>query len=244
MTMSAIATSETIDLLHSRASVRAFSAEPVPADLLDDLLAAGLRAPTSFNLQAYSFVVVRDPDRRRALAGLVNQAHVARAPVTVVVCTDLARLYELGRRHGEAVGPEHQDLLLTSVVDASLAGMCLALGAESLGLGTVMLGAVRNRPAEVAALLGLPADVTALFGVCLGWPGETPAGRPRMRPDLLVHAETFDDDRARRSVDDDPAALWRSGAAVSDDDAAEWRRQVVRGLQRARTRVPVPPVAG
>ena len=179
MTTAGTSLSETIALLHRRASVRAFTGEPVSAAVLDDLLAAAVRAPTSFNLQAYSLVVIAEPARRAQLAELVGQRHVAEAPVTVVVCSDVRRLYRLGRRLGELVGPEHPDLAVTAVIDASLVGMCLALSAESIGLGTVMVGAVRNRPDEIAHLLELPTGVTALFGVCLGWRAGSPPGRPR-----------------------------------------------------------------
>jgi nitroreductase len=237
MTLSLDATlSETIDLLHRRTSVRGFTADPVPEPLLDRLLCAALRAPTSFNLQAYAMVVISDPDRRRQLAALVNQPHVGVAPVTVVICTDLARLYELGHRSGEPVGPQHQDLLLTSIVDASLAGMCLALSAESVGLGTVMLGAVRNRPEAIAGLLGLPAGVTALFGICLGWPAGTPVPRPRMRADLLVHPQTYDSERASRATTVGEESLWRASAPVTAQDAETWQHEIVRGLRKARSR--------
>ncbi|MBC3840263.1 hypothetical protein GXW82_08795 [Streptacidiphilus sp. 4-A2] len=80
-----------LDLLERRASVREFTSAPVSEEVVDRVLSAGLRAPTSFNFQPYSIVVVRDPGTRQALSELVgNQAHVRQAPVLLAVCADLA----------------------------------------------------------------------------------------------------------------------------------------------------------
>ena len=228
------ASSEMIERLHRRASVRAFGPLPVPASLLDDLLAAAVRAPTSFNFQAYCLIVVTAPARRQKLADLIDQRHVAQAPVVVVVCADVSRLHRLGERFGEPLGPEHRDLITTAVIDASLAGMCLALVAESVGLGTVMVGAVRNRPAEVADVLGLPDHVSPLFGVCVGWPEQTPPARPRLRADLLSHSDRYDAARAERALHADTSTLWKPGQPVAGEEAAGWRFLMTRGLGRAR----------
>ncbi|MFD4558417.1 nitroreductase family protein [Streptomyces sp. NPDC058469] len=236
MTTAERTSSDLIEALHRRASVRRFTRKPVPVPVIDDLLAAAIRAPTSFNLQAYSMVVVTDPVRLGTLATLTGQPHVAGAPVVVVVCADLARMWRLGGRFGEPVGPEHDDLTLTSVIDASLAGMCLALAAESVGLGTVMLGAVRNRPDETAELLALPVGTTALFGVCLGWPAAPQPERPRLRPDLLGHPDRYDLERADASLDFDVSTLWKARGSIRADEIIDWRKQVVRGLKRARAR--------
>jgi nitroreductase len=228
------AASEIIDRLHRRASVRAFGPDPIPEPLLGDLLAAAVHAPTSFNFQAYCLIVVTDRSSRERLAELVSQGHVARAPAVIVVCADVRRLYRLGQQAGEPVGPEHRDLMTTAIIDASLAGMCLALAAESVGLGTVMVGAVRGRPEDVAALLGLPGDVSPLFAVCAGWPAQAPTVRPRLRPDLLAHPDRYDADRAEGALHTGESALWTAGRPATRQEIADWHVLVKRGLGRAR----------
>ncbi|QTR04586.1 nitroreductase family protein, partial [Saccharothrix algeriensis] len=172
-------------------SARSFRDVPVDDDLLDRVLAAATRAPTSFNFQGYALVVIRDPARRAALAELIGKTFVAVAPAFVLVCADPGRLWAVGERHAVPVGPQHDDLGLSSVVDASLAGMCLALAAESVGLGTVMVGAVRNRVGAVSVLLDLPEGARVLFGMAIGWSDEVRRPRPRLRPDLVVHRERY-----------------------------------------------------
>ena len=55
-------TSETIELLHNRVSIRKYSDEPVPDAHVEALLSEAFRAPTSSNIQSYSVVVVREKD--------------------------------------------------------------------------------------------------------------------------------------------------------------------------------------
>jgi nitroreductase len=57
-----------------------------------------------------------------------------------------------------------------AVIDAALAAQNAVVAAEALGLGTVSIGALRNRPLDVAAELGLPPRVLPIFGLCVGWP--------------------------------------------------------------------------
>jgi hypothetical protein len=72
----------TLDLIHRHASVRRYKADPLPASVIEAIIAAGQRASTSSNLQTYSVVAVIDPAKRAKLSELCgNQKHVAEAPV-------------------------------------------------------------------------------------------------------------------------------------------------------------------
>ncbi len=53
--------SETIALLNNRVSVRKFKDQPVPEELIEQVLNAAFRAPTSSNIQSYSVIIVHDP---------------------------------------------------------------------------------------------------------------------------------------------------------------------------------------
>jgi hypothetical protein len=63
--------------------------------------------------------------------------------------------------------------------------------AEAAGLGAVMIGGVRDAPAEISALLELPAGVFPLFGLCIGVPEDSGVVRPRPAPSALVHREKY-----------------------------------------------------
>jgi nitroreductase len=57
-----------LKLLGQRASIREFTTPLVPDHMLETVLLAALRAPTSFNFQPYTFVEIRDPQNRAELA--------------------------------------------------------------------------------------------------------------------------------------------------------------------------------
>ena len=79
------------------------------------------------------------------------------------------------------------------VVDAALAAQNAAIALESLGLGFVLIGAMRNHPEAVAAELGLPSGVMALFGMCVGYPDPAkPTGiKPRLPQRAVLHREQY-----------------------------------------------------
>jgi hypothetical protein len=84
-------------------------------------------------------------------------------------------------------------MFLVAAVDAALAAQNAVVAAESIGLGTVYIGAIRNRPEEVAAELALPADSMAVFGMCVGYPDPArPADiKPRLRQSTIIHREQY-----------------------------------------------------
>lgn len=195
-------TSETIETLHNRVSVRKYSDDPVSDEQVDAVLQAAFRAPTSSNIQAYSVVVVRDEAARQALSVTTgNQKHVAETPVFLAFCADLRRMEHALQRHGHDMNDNSLEIGLVSTIDASLVGMSAYLAADSLGLKGLMIGGVRNDPIEVARILKLPERVYCVFGMCLGWPAEAPPQKPRMDTGLTVHHETYDPDGLEADLD-------------------------------------------
>jgi len=194
MTETSTLTTPVIDTLLSHVSIRQYRPDPIPQPMLTAILEAARRSPTSSNMQAYSFVVVLDQATKAQLAELAgNQRHVAECPVFVAVCADISRLQRAAEIHGASLAQNTENTLVATI-DAAIAGMSLATAAESFGLGTVMIGGMRNHPAEAAQLLGLPDGVYIVYGMCLGWPDEAqiPPQKPRLPADLIIHYERYD----------------------------------------------------
>ncbi len=177
-------------------SVRKFGPRDVTEEELTALVAAAQSAPTSSNLQPWSVVAVRDPHRRARLAALAgNQAFVAEAPLFLVWVADLGRARRLARRAGvEVEAADYLETTIIGFVDTALAAQNAVLAARSLGLGSVFVGAIRNRPVEVAAELNLPPHVVAAFGLAVGEPdpGENAGIKPRLPQAAVLHRETYD----------------------------------------------------
>ncbi len=195
---------DTIAGLLAHRSVRAYRPDPVPPGAVAAILAAAQSAATSSNLQAYGVVAVEDPARKARLAELANhQAHVRECPLLLVWLADLSRLDRVAERSGCAAGANRfLEMFLVAAIDAALAAQNAVVAAESLGLGTVYIGAMRNRPEEVAAELDLPPDVFAVFGLCVGYPDPTrPAAiKPRLPQALVLHRERYDQDRTAEAA--------------------------------------------
>ncbi|WP_127091994.1 NADPH-dependent oxidoreductase [Aquabacter cavernae] len=202
---------DTIAGLLAHRSVRAFSDRPLPEGLVETLAAAAQSAASSSNLQTFSVVAVEDPATKARLAQVAGgQKHVIEAPLVLVWLADLARLEEIGRRAGVPTdGLSYLETLFVGIIDAALAAQNAVVALESLGLGSVYIGALRNRPEEVAELLGLPKNVLAVFGLCVGYADpERPADvKPRLPQSLVLHRERYDPALAAAALDQYEAAL-------------------------------------
>ena len=194
-------TSETIELLNHRVSVRKFSDERVSDEVVEAMLRPAFQAPTSSNIQSYSVVVVRDAETKQKLSVVTgNQRHVAETPVFLGFCADLTRIQYAMEKNRHSIEDNNLETGLVSSIDAALVGMSAYLTAESLGLRGVMIGGVRNNALEVAKILGLPYRTYCVFGMCLGWPGDAPKQKPRMKHDTVIHYERYGGTKDERDM--------------------------------------------
>lgn len=194
------------ELLLSHRSVRKYLDRPLGNGVIESLIASAQSASTSSNLQAWSVISVEDPARKAQLAELAsNQNHIRDAPLQLVWVADLARLYNAAAEQGiDANGVNYLELFLIAVVDAALAAQNAFLAAESMGLGAVYIGAMRNHPEAVAELLNLPDRCFAVFGMCVGHPDPNqPASiKPRLCQEAVWHRETYKAEAIPERVED------------------------------------------
>lgn len=187
---------EVIRLLNARGTVRNFKTDPLPDSWVEALIASAQRAPTSSNVQAYSIIAVRDPAIKAKIAELGgNQQHIIDCPVFFALCADQNRLSHACELHGLTYPGKSFEAGLIASLDATLVGMTMSLVADSMGLGSVMIGAMRNKPLEVAKALKLPPRVYVVFGLCVGWPKTPPLPKPRHPPSAAAHYDTYDASR-------------------------------------------------
>ena len=163
-----LTSSETIETLLQRRSIRKYNDTPVTDDQVDAILKAAFRAPTSSNIQSYTVITVRNPETKQRLAVPTgNQQHIIDCPVFLAFCADLTRLEHVLKERNHTLGNNNLEIGLVSSIDASLVGMSAYLAAESLGIKGVMIGAVRNESFKISEILELPKFVFCVFGMCL-----------------------------------------------------------------------------
>ena len=95
--------------IQERRATPSFLRDPVPESDLKKILAAGLSAPSAYNLQPWRFVVVRNAEQRARLReAAMKQPKVEEAPAVIVACADLEgwrsgdldEIIRLAQQHG------------------------------------------------------------------------------------------------------------------------------------------------
>lgn len=159
-------------VVERRHSVRGFSDVPIEPEKLHQILQTANLAPSAGNLQAYQIIVVRSPDRRRALVSASgDQWFIDQAPIVLVFCAHPARSAPRYRERGER---------LYSIQDATIACAFAMLAATALGLATVWIGAFVET--TVRSALNLPKDWLPVAILPVGYASEPP--RPTSRRNL------------------------------------------------------------
>jgi nitroreductase len=224
--------SETIELQLRHRSVRRFRPEPVSDAQLQAIVAAAQSAPTSSNLQAWSVVAVRGLERKARLATLAaNQRFIEQAPLFLVWLADLGRARRLAtRRGGPLDAADYLETTLIAFLDAALAAQNAIVAAESLGLGTVCVGGIRNHPLDVARELDLPPHTFAVFGLAVGPPDpdERAGVKPRLPQTSVLHHETYTVESADGELQeyDDRLEAYNVGVGL----AGSWTERVLARL--------------
>ena len=178
----------TIDLLCSHRSIRAFTDQAISAEQREAIIAAAQSASTSSFLQCSSIIRITDPALRQQLVTLTGgQQWVADAAEFWVFCADFNRHLQIcpDAQLGRA------EQLLLGCVDTALMAQNAMVAAESLGLGGVFIGGIRNNIAQVTELLCRPKFVLPLFGFCIGYPSAVPDIKPRLPQAMLVHENQY-----------------------------------------------------
>lgn len=168
---------EAIEAIMTRRSIRKFTNQPVPEELIRAILEAAMMAPSAGNQQPWHFIVVRDKRILLAIADYHPYAQMLReAPLAVVICGD--RRLE-----------KHKDYWIQ---DCSAATQNLLLAVHANGLGAVWLGVHprEERILPTRQLFRLPDEVMPLAIIAVGYPGETKT-KPDRYDQGKVHADKW-----------------------------------------------------
>ena len=168
-----------LDNIATRTSVRSYLDKPVDAALIEQMLRAGMAAPTAVNRQPWHFVVVTDKAQLFALAKANPHAGMAaKAPLAIVVCGDMKK----------ALSGEAREFW---VQDCSAATENILLAAHALGLGAVWTGLYPNmeRVNAVSEVLNLTDNIIPLCTIVIGYPAEQPQPKDKWNPDNVSYNE-------------------------------------------------------
>jgi nitroreductase len=168
-------------VVRRRKMVRSFSDAPVPGEVLDRILANGLRAPSGGFSQGWAFVVLEGPEETGLFWASIADAEshqdpwrpgLQRAPVVIIPLTDepayLARYAEDDKKRHGLADPAAWPVPYW-LVDTSFATMLMLLSATDAGLGALFFG-LNHRDDALMGALGVPDGYRPIGAVALGWP--------------------------------------------------------------------------
>ncbi|SDC23727.1 oxygen-insensitive NADPH nitroreductase [Shouchella lonarensis] len=185
-------TNDVLQTMSNHRSIRSFTDKPITDEIIDTITTAARWASTSHHVQAYSIVTIKNADTKKDFAEWTGgQPWVASCPVFFVICGDFSRHARASKQYTAPFTVGGIEQLLVATVDASLVAQNMLLAAESLGLGGVMIGGIRNEPEKVATRLQLPKYVFPVMGLALGYPTRYPAQKPRLPQNVTVHEEHY-----------------------------------------------------
>ena len=161
-------------VVNSRTSVRQWQDKPVAKADIEDILRAGMSAPTAMNKQPWRFLVITDAKERNALADKIGRGDMIRkAPAIIVVCGDMS----------DAFPGDARDFW---VEDCSAASENILLAITAKGLGGVWTGAYpTKRSQEIHDALALPENIIPLNVILFGYPKDTPTPKDKWKPENI-----------------------------------------------------------
>jgi nitroreductase len=195
---------EFTEVIRKRRMVRHFTAEPVAPQKIERILDMARRSPSAGFTQGQSFVVVTQPEIKRKIADLCHEEEyiqggfhpfISQAPVLVVPCTSEAayhRRYQEPDKVDES-GKEIDWPVPYWFMDVGASVMVVLLSAVNEGLAAGFAG-VHDTQA-LRSLLGIPAEVTPMGAIPIGYPAEdkrSPSLKRGRKPfEEVVHHERW-----------------------------------------------------
>ena len=140
-------------------------------------------APSSFNMQNYRFVLVRDPELRKEIRAVAwDQAQVTDASLLIVMCADLGAHSNNPERYWAHAPKEVQDILVPALMpfyegkpqlirdeamrSTGLAGMTIMLAAKGMGYDSCPM--IGFDPDAVSKLINLPESHAISYMIAVG----------------------------------------------------------------------------
>jgi len=164
-----------------------FSGQRVPDDKVEAVIDASVRAANASNMQSYSIVVSRDPDKIQKLTGYGSSC-------LLLYCADYNRLLDTARHLGCEFYADNVEGFITASTNAILAAQTAVIAARSLGVDSLLTNGIHRGDIErIWTILDLPQkSCFPLIALLLGYPKSEPSHRMgRLRGPGVVHYEKY-----------------------------------------------------
>ncbi len=185
--------SATTDYFTNRRTIRRYTDQDVPQELLEALIAQAAHAPTTGNMQLYSVISTRSLEMRTALSPLhFNQPQVIGAPVILTFCADLNRFSAWCAINEADPCYDNMQSFIAAAIDTIAFAQQFNTVAELAGLGVCWLGTTTYNAPQIAQLLELPELVVPMITLTVGYPAEEGTDVGRLPVEAIVHKEKYE----------------------------------------------------
>lgn len=184
-----------IECMKKRRTIRQYTEQEIPENLLNELLEIASRASNTGNMQLYSVIVTRDKAGKEKLAPAhFNQPMITSAPVVLTFCADANRFVKWAEQRKAQAGFDNLQMFIAATIDAMLFAEAFAEAAEERGLGLCYLGTTAYNADQIIRILSLPKLVVPIVTITLGYPAEPlPAQSERLPIEAIRHTEQYVD---------------------------------------------------
>lgn len=146
-----------MSLIFKRQSIRKFTDRKVPQELIENLLKAGMQAPSAGNQQAWEFIVVSNPEDKQAISEMHQFAKPAKNASHLIVTLGNLNNARFHRMIDQDLGACNENILLQATHE---------------GLGAVWLGfhPLEERTLKLKEYLDIPDNCIPFSVICVGYP--------------------------------------------------------------------------
>ena len=197
-----------LESLFKHRSIRKYKNQPLEEEKFQLIIKAAQAAPNWCNGQQVSIIAVKDQAIKDKIKDLAwGQQYISTCSVFLVFCADFYRVSIAFEKCGKTKEDfeKHMTNIDTLIVGSHDVGIALqnaTVAAESLGLGTVDIGAVRGKSLEVTKLLNLPKYCIPLVGLCVGYPDDDPGLKPRLPMSAVCFDNKYDTEKAKAGIEE------------------------------------------
>ncbi len=225
---------DTLELLQSHHSTRSYTDQAVTDAMLDEIIHAAWRGPTSMNAQEISLVVVRDTARRARIVEIAGgQPWIAQAPVFITLVIDFNKTRIGVEKAGQTqIIQESMEGFGVAAVDAGITLSNLMTAARSLGLGIVPIGGIRRHPQAMIDLLELPPLTFPLVGLCIGHVAIDVPQKPRMDIQTFRHDERYNASGYTAAIDAYDETIMEYWEQLGRSDGLTWSQNLGNIINR------------
>ncbi len=205
-----------LKIIKTRRSIRRYKKKDVPDELLEKIIEAGRWSPSGDNGQPWRFIIVRDPETKKALGKIAAEGSGRRFTAEYFTgrmqerFEGLKDLDKKDKAYKKLTSGEVSSFIANAPViiivcakldvwdvpyDSAMATQNMVLMAHALGLGScVVVAPVSDMrdDIKVMKLLKIPHGYKVIAPLAIGYPDESPNPRPRLSLKEIIFYEEFE----------------------------------------------------